>query len=173
MLTIIEGIFSNQRLVIDMLRPEDISLSIDTDALLTKALVLAAASEMESRVTNTIRAYVREIAGADHPMEAFLVNQALERKYHTLFDWNKRNANSFFGKFGESVKEHALAAISNDDELRQAVVAFLELGNERNTIVHENFAAFSYPKTPEEVIDRYRQASLFCERLPTLLRMQS
>jgi uncharacterized protein with ParB-like and HNH nuclease domain len=44
--------------------------------------------------------------------------------------------------------------------------AFLELGNERNRLVHENYATFPMEKTLEEVYALYKKSCLFVDALP-------
>ncbi len=46
-------------------------------------------------------------------------------------------------------------------DLSEAVAAFLELGDLRNLLVHENFAAYLLEKTSEEIYKLYRQALRF------------
>ena len=54
---------------------------------------------------------------------------------------------------------------------QQAIVSFLELGNERNRLVHQDYATFQMEKTLEkEVYELYRQALTFVESLPTAMK---
>ena len=55
----------------------------------------------------------------------------------------------------------AEAAGQRDAELKDALAAFLELGNLRNELVHGNFAAFPFNKTAEEVYALYQRADKF------------
>lgn len=51
-------------------------------------------------------------------------------------------------------------------EMQESFRAFLELGNERNRLVHENYATFPMEKTLEEVYALYKKSLLFVDALP-------
>ena len=95
---------------------------------------------------------------------------AIERRYHVWFDWRAHNANKFFRAFGSSfesfMKERVRLAYELDDSIR----AFLEIGNLRNQMVHENFAVFYLDKTVPEIIDLYKKALGFVNAFPDDLR---
>ena len=56
------------------------------------------------------------------------------------------------------------------EEMQKSVRAFLELGNERNKLVHQNYATFSMEKTLEEIYELYKSASRFVDILPEALK---
>jgi len=60
--------------------------------------------------------------------------------------------------------------IQKDEELRLAVGAFMELGRDRNRLVHEDFATFVLEKTAEEIYAQYKSALCFVMRISTELR---
>lgn len=101
---------------------------------------------------------------------AFVRNKGLERQYHTLFSWEKSNANSFFGLFGTDFKDYMTSQVKNDQDLDDSIKAFLRLGETRNELVHGNFAIFPLERTAEQIYELYRQASLFVDLLPLKLR---
>jgi hypothetical protein len=51
-----------------------------------------------------------------------------------------------------------------------SVRAFLELGNERNRLVHQNYATFPMEKTLDEIYALYQNAVMFVDALPSALR---
>ena len=51
-----------------------------------------------------------------------------------------------------------------------AIEAFLEIGRERNRLVHQNFGTFTLEKTSKEIYDTYRSAVEFVEWVPRELR---
>lgn len=59
--------------------------------------------------------------------------------------------------------------VSESEPLRLAIKAFLELGNERNLLVHQDFATFPMEKTLEEVYSLYQTGFKFVEYLPVAL----
>lgn len=60
--------------------------------------------------------------------------------------------------------------IRDSTVLGSAVRAFLEVGNERNKLVHQDYATFAMEKTLDEIYQLYRDALPFVERLPLALR---
>ena len=53
-----------------------------------------------------------------------------------------------------------MGSLSNE-ELKIQMKAFLEIGNERNKMVHENFLTYSLEKTFEEIVDLYHKGKPF------------
>ena len=53
-----------------------------------------------------------------------------------------------------------------------AIAAFLEVGRERNKLVHQDYASFPFEKTLDEIYDLYRRALGFVENLHNTLRDQ-
>ena len=133
---------------------------------LRKSLLLAAASYFEQRMTEDVVSFVKVITEDNHVLVHFVQNKAVSRQYHTWFDWDKKNANRFFGLFGEPFKKYMEKLVSEDAELKVSIQAFLEVGIERNRLIHENLGSFSLEKTIEEVFSLYSAARLFVERFP-------
>lgn len=116
-----------------------------------KAFLLAIASYFEHRrVCDAVVDFVYECANGSVLLETFLRNKAIERQYHTWFDWRAANANKFYGLFGGEFRTQMVER-AETDEMQESVRAFLELGNERNKLVHQNYATFSKEKTLEEI----------------------
>lgn len=103
-------------------------------------------------------------------MVAFVKNKAVSRQYHTWFKWDDSNANQFFGLFGSEFKQMMTDRVKASDELRISIRAFLEVGNERNKLVHQDYASFALEKTLDEIYSLYRQALNFVEGLGLHLR---
>ena len=81
----------------------------------------------------------------------------IERQYHTLFDWKANNTNAFWKLFGEATKDSVRQRINSDDTLKTAEQSFIELGRQRNLLVHENFAEFDVNITVEEIYKKIVQ----------------
>ena len=60
--------------------------------------------------------------------------------------------------------------VKGDAELREAIAAFLEIGAERNRMLHQDFGSFSLEKTASEIHDLYRKGSRFVDIVPLDLR---
>jgi RiboL-PSP-HEPN len=135
------------------------------DETFRKALLLAVASFFEKRVTDEILECVRRVSNQHSLTVEFVKNKAISRQYHTFFAWDSNNANNFFGLFGEDFKKHMTKMIKEDETLTKAVKAFLELGRERNRLVHMDFGTFSLEKTSEEIFELYQSALMFIDQV--------
>ena len=45
--------------------------------------------------------------------------------------------------------------VSGDEKLDSSIKAFIELGRERNRLVHQNFGTYSIEKTSKEIYELY------------------
>lgn len=133
--------------------------------------LLAAASWMEVRVMQILHDFFDEVTGSTNQAVEFVRINALERKYHTLFDWRGRQLSPFLGKFGAGLKTYGKNILEANPDYARKASAFLELGDLRNQLVHGNYAAFTLEKTTAEVLAMYRDALEFVEQLPEVLRM--
>lgn len=138
-----------------------------------KALVLASASYFEYRVSSCVLDFVHECAKGNDLVVGFVKNKAISRQYHTWFKWDDSNANQFFGLFGSAFKQAMTERVKTSEELRVSICAFLEVGNERNKLVHQDFASFALEKTLDEIYALYLQSLLFVDGLAAYLRAQN
>lgn len=135
--------------------PNELSLLNTAGDVFRKTLLLAAASYFERRVVSTVLDFVGSRGRDNELVMEFVKNKALSRQYHTLFDWDKTNANKFFRLFGPSFQDHAKKRVATDEVFAEGVQAFLEIGRERNRLVHEDFGSFSLEKTADEIYSLY------------------
>ena len=91
-------------------------------------------------------------------------NKVIVRQYHSLFDWNSNNANKFFSLFGADFKEFVTSRLEGES-MQEAVSAFMEIGRERNRLVHGDFGSFPMEKTADEVYELYQEGVRFVESL--------
>lgn len=148
---------------------KEISLKIVADDNLKKVLLLSAASYFEDEIKDIILSFVEKNSDDNLMIKSFVKNKAVERQYHTYFDWETRNANRFFSLFGEEFKDQAKEDVKNNSKLEKSIRAFLEIGNLRNELVHGNFAVFPIEKTVEEIYELYRSAHQFIDYLSSKL----
>ena len=148
----------------------EVSLRSVADENFRKSLVLAAASYFERRMMEAVLTFVEDATNRNALVAALVRNKAVSRQYHTWFEWKGTNANSFFGLFGNDFRDFMKARIRGDSDLDDSVRAFLELGRERNRLVHQDFGAVPLEKTTEEIHALYRRALLFVESVPAALR---
>lgn len=148
----------------------ELSLRVSAADNLRKSLLLAAASHYEQRITSAVTDFVREASGGSCIVEQFVRNKAIARQYHTWFKWDDNNANHFFGLFGHEFRALMVSRVKEREDLQLSVRSFLELGNERNRLVHGDYATFTLEKTMEEIYSLYIQGLLFVSDLPDALR---
>ena len=148
----------------------EVSLRSVADETFRKSLLLVAASYFERRMTESVLTFVEEVTNHNMPVTALVRNTAVSRQYHTWFQWEKANANSFYSLFGNDFRDFMKQKIRDDEQLDDAVRAFLELGRERNRLVHQDFGAFALEKTTEEIHALYSRAVHFVETMPSVLR---
>jgi len=148
----------------------ELSLKISVADSFRKALLLAAASYFEHTLCAHVLAFVREQAKDSVLIPSFAQNKGIARQYHTWFQWDGNNANQFFSLFGTELRSFMQKEIAGSVELREAVKAFLELGNDRNRLVHQDYATFVMDKTLDEVYVKYRAARFFVDFMPQALR---
>lgn len=168
--TPVDRLYDESTSVIRALGISEPSLAIASGDNFRKALVLAAASHFEHRVSSCVLEFVQERANGSRLVVAFVKNKAVSRQYHTWFKWEDTNANHFFGLFGNEFKQLMAERVKASDELKNSIRAFLEIGNERNKLVHQDFASFSLEKTLDEIYALYKQSLLFVEGLSAHLR---
>lgn len=171
MSTIIDSIYEDTDALLNFLEARgEISFLNAANETFPKSLLLAIASYFESVIRDCIMEFAKEFAAGAEPLLEFVKNKAIERQYHTYFQWDRKNANAFFGLFGSNFKEFMVKTVDESPDLEAAIKAFLELGQMRNELVHENFATHVLEKTAEEIHKLYCSALLFVQRFPELLR---
>ncbi|MFG1291866.1 HEPN domain-containing protein [Xanthobacter versatilis] len=153
-----------------LLEASEISLHIVVDGNLRKIILLSAASYFESTITSIVLDFVEEISKSNILISSMVQKKVITRQYHTWFDWKVNNANSFFAMFGDEFSEHMKLFISKNPTVADGIKAFMEIGRDRNLLVHSNFASFLINKTPDEIYDQYRKAEVFVACLAAELR---
>jgi RiboL-PSP-HEPN len=148
----------------------EVSLQLAAADHFRKGLLLAAASYFEYCICDCVLKFVRDRTAGSALVENFVRNKAIARQYHTWFKWDGNNANQFFSLFGSDFKSAMGDRIRRVEELQSSVRAFLEIGNERNRLVHQDYATFQMEKTLDEIYILYQSALKFVEALPTALR---
>ena len=135
-----------------------------------KTMLLAAASYFESRLSNDVEQLAIDETRDDHVLVWLIRREVISRRYHTWFDWNKRNVNRFLSMFGKDFVEQATNWIRADDKLYTAVRDFMEIGEDRNRLVHENFGSTTFNKTTLDVYQKYKSAVVFVDWFPAAIR---
>lgn len=164
--SIVDRIYQdNQDLLRFLEEKNEPSFMVQFNTVFAKTMLLSAASYFEYEICKMIQAFVERKTQNDECIVSIMKQKAVERQYHTYFEWSGGNANKFFSLFGTTFKEKRLKDIKDNPTLQSAIKSFLELGNERNKLVHQNFADCTLEKTAEEVYQLYQKATLFIDLL--------
>lgn len=131
-----------------------------------KLYLLYCSSYYEKEITDMIKQFISTNSNDDRVL-AFITNKAIERQYHTYFNWEKKNINQFLGLFGAEFKDKVSNEIKSNDNLSAQAEAFLAIGKERNMMVHQNFLDYQLGKTFEELVLLNEKTSAFIEYLRT------
>lgn len=140
------------------------------EGYLPRTMLLAVASYFEGRLSEEVQRLAAEQAGDRHVLTWLVRNKVVRRQYHTWFSWDARNVNTFLSMFGQEFKDEAAKWIAEDGNLRRAVMDFLEIGRERNRLVHENFGDAPLELTTADVYSLYESASAFVDWFPQAIR---
>ena len=171
--TVIDSLYNDAVLIRQSLsKAGEPSLAIGSDNHFRKVLLIASASYFEKEVCDAVLEFVDNTSRGSSLLCNFVKINAIDRKYHTWFSWEKSNANTFFGLFGGDFKKIIGEEIKNRPDLDQPIKSFMEVGRERNKLAHENFAAYSLEKTIDEVYALYKSGLVFVSELPDLLRIE-
>lgn len=169
--TIVDSLYKDIQELQSFLNDQnEISLKSFTEANLRKNLLLASASFFEVSIQSILESFSKERSTNCLALVAFVRNKGIKRQYHTYFNWDSSNANSFFGLFGEDFKESLKQKIDTNDNLKDSISAFIEIGRERNRLVHQDFGSYSLEKTADELFDLHKKAITFLEILKEELK---
>lgn len=172
--TIVDRLYSEfQQLVEHLNKAVEPSLCSTAEDNFSKSLLLAAASYFEDRLSADLMSFVDEASNKNKLVGEFVRTRAISRQYFQLFDWESRNANKFFSCFGSSFSTFMKAEVKSDENLAGSIKAFIEIGLERNRLVHQNFGTFTLEKTAEEIFALYKNAVGFLDVIPNKLREHS
>jgi len=161
-MTIIDTIYKRSLEILKFLESQnEVTYKSDYDEVFKKTLVLSIASYFESSICQIILKFTEDKTQNNNRIYNFVKNKGVSRQYHTYFNWDGKNANSFFSLFGDDFKNNCEKIIKSDSELENALRAFLELGETRNRLVHLNFADYPLSKTSDEYYNLYCKAIRF------------
>ena len=141
-----------------------------TDVEFRKILVLSVSSFFEQQITDAV--FRLGASTNSKTVENLIETKAISRQYHTYFQWDGNNANQFLRLFGSDFKDEVEKEIKEDDSLNEGCKSFLRLGEERNRLVHRNFASAQIDKTLHEIQESYRKALAFVDFLSRRIQPQ-
>ncbi|MDI6838333.1 MAG: HEPN domain-containing protein [Rhizobiaceae bacterium] len=157
----VEVFYDDQNSILDSLVSSgQVSLASDFRNIFSKSLVIVSASYFESYFREIVQQALRKHSLNDKVFN-FGVNKGVERQYHTWFDWKGGRVNPFFAMFGEECINKYKTDCDGDSALKNSAKNFIEIGQSRNLIVHDNFLTYNLNKTPDEVLSGVRSSILF------------
>ena len=166
----IDRLYSEGKALLDFLSEhKEYSFRNDADNVLKKNLLMAAASYFEKEIQNIILGFIAECSKNNILIVEFTKNKAIKRQYHTYFDWDAINANAFLGLFGKEFKDAVIKDVGGNEELKNSIKNFMELGQMRNMLTHNDFASYSLDKDMTEVYMMYKSARQFTDYLVSAL----
>mgnify|MGYP004713346167 CR=1 FL=1 len=170
--TIVDTLHSDFSILLNYLTDKnEISFQNLVNDNFRKSLLLSSASYFENALSECVYRFVVECTFERHIIAFMVRRNVIERKYHTWFEWGKsNNANSFFAIFGEEFSNYAKAYVRENDSIARAIKAFLDIGTDRNRLVHQNFASFTLEKTSEEIYRDFLLAKQFVDWFPVFLK---
>ena len=140
------------------------------EGYLPRTILLAAASYFESRLSDEVERLAAAEVGDDHVLTWLVRNKVIRGQYHRWFSWESANVNTFLSMFGRDFKDEAARWIAEDEYLGRSVRDFLEIGRERNRLVHGNFGDAPLEKTTADVYALYESAKIFVDWFPDAVR---
>jgi hypothetical protein len=157
----VDEFYANYIELVNLIPSRNLSLQNWAHENFRRVLVLAMANYLENEITNLLKEFSRTKSG-NEPLRSFVRNKAIERQYHTYFDWKGHNANRFFSLFGKDFAEQASSEVKQYPALDEAIKAFLEIGKTRNTLIHENLHVVDIGnKTAKEFYDLFNKSLNF------------
>lgn len=153
----VERIYSEIISIKDMISkcgtPSDI---VAYEAIAAKSLMLSSASYFEKAVREVLIKHAESMFNST-ALISFLDNQALNRKYHSLFAWDTTNINMFLRLFGSEFYDFVKPKLT-DENIISAIREFMFLGRTRNDLVHKNFSEYPIEITSEEIKRKFDTA---------------
>jgi hypothetical protein len=161
---IIDNLYADtSQLLAQFAERDDLSMLSFANSNLRKVLLLSSASWFETRISAAVEGFSKVHSNGHPGIQSLIKRKAIDRQYHTYFDWKAKKPGPFYGLFGDDCGGMLKESINGNAELKKALEDFLELGSLRNELVHENFAAFPFDKTTDEVYALFQSAEKFVE----------
>ena len=133
----VERLWNNLADLEQSIPEEDVILLVNTRSAFAKAMILAAGNWLERRTLHALADFTASSSNKQ-TLVFFVRAGAIDRKFHTLFNWKSGTVNYFLGKFGKDFKEKVLEASGENDNVQRASHDFMNLVAERNKLAHSS-----------------------------------
>jgi hypothetical protein len=175
--TVVDRLYGEfSRLLAHLLSSQEQSLEITANEQCRKALLLAAASYFEDVISTIVREWIAELAPFNRQVANWVEMTGVTRNYHKWFKWERRDARAFDGLLGTPFKDYMRQQVQTDPTLEESLRDFLEIGDSRNRLVHQNFGSFTLEKTTDEIYSLFESARrfppLFAQKLQEFVKME-
>lgn len=168
--TSVDKLYKDLEELVDFLSSsEETSLEVTARDVGRRCLMLAIGSYFEHTLCKHVLDFIASETHDCEPAVQFVKNKAITRQYHTWFEWKAKNASNFFALFGPGFKTHMEELVKANDHLNESIKAFLEMGQTRNRLAHQDYSVFTSEKTSEEAYEKFKIAIRFVEQLPRQL----
>ena len=154
----VERLWNNLADLEQHIAKEDATLLVDTRSTFAKTMILAAGNWLERRTVHVLVDFATS-ASSGQTLVSFVKTGALERRFHTLFDWNSGNVNSFLGKFGKDFRNKVKLAVQENNDVLLASHDFVNLVAERNALAHSSRLADEAQFTASDVRAKFYNAA--------------
>lgn len=139
----------------------DPSSLVDYEDIFRKHLIVSAASYFEKEILGILETWCCQVCHNDEMIVTLVRKKALERQYFRYFDWNipaEKAVKNFFKFFGPRFADSAGAELTPPSELSEACKDFCQISHLRDTMVHNNYAAYSIELDSEQIYTKYKSA---------------
>jgi len=162
----IDDLYSSLESILENMSETNPTKYISLSNLLSRVIIIAAASEFEVRITEAIASMK-----VDNIKIKELVKKFTTRQFWNMFSFNEKskNINHFLSYFGEDFEKSVSKEINNNTELNQDMEYFIKLVQWRNKLSHEGFLRSNIPWTYNESFDRYKKAKNLIEFIESKL----
>ncbi len=160
--TVVDLLYLDFQRLLAAIDEQDISLQTSLRVTFSRSLYIASASYFEEEIERQLIEFIHNASSGSDLIKEFVRQKGFGRQYHSLFEWERKNVNRFFGLFGNDFSRSMQEYVKNNSDYQEAISAFLEIGVARNSIAHKDY--FKFPidtKTTEEVYATYRNALAF------------
>ena len=165
-------IFAEYKAAMAAVGQQNVSVVSDLEALYSKVLAVSAGSEFEHFVTMTLLAAVKLRSNPD-VFSDYLINNLITRKYFQWFDVDKPNFNKIWRAFIPDFGNVISAEMEENADAFDKIGDFMTVNQERNRLVHQNFAAASPDFTADEIFSKFSSACVAANLIETLLAKHS
>ena len=163
--SVVDSLYEDFQSVMEQIDVSEASLRTSVEDVFQKSLAVAIGSYFERRVTGIVLEFVEKSSGNNDLVSEFVRNKAIERQYHSYFQWRSANANSFFGLFGKGFRDHMTEYIRNNPDYGDYVRAFMQIGDLRNKVAHD-YEYVVINQNTQELHKLYQNARVFVDELP-------